>query len=249
MNFISTAIASMACFLVFSSCQDTDIDGIIPVDHSGRSVPDLTDGFGITSPDQKLLFGKTNQQWSTEWWRTMMSYDCTNNPLNQQSLSMTINQASPVVFLSGMPSGISVRTIEVPRDKALFVPIINVLKEFPSTNTDQNPRPGQTVEQYLKAEAATYINLATNMKVVLDRDLIKITSKERVATGLFNFKANKDLAGCVGQAVTGQVQVGVSDGYWIVIDHLSPGRHTLHTHAEILATSIVPDVYYNIVVR
>jgi hypothetical protein len=249
MNFISAAIASMACLFVFSSCQDTDIDGIVPVDHSGRSVPGLTNGWDVPNPDQNLLFGKTNQQWSTEWWRTMMSYDCAHNPLNLQSLSMTVNQASPVVFLSGMPSGISVRTIEVPRDKAFFVPIINVLKEYPSVNTDQNPRPGQTVEQFLKAEAAKYINLATNMKVVLDRDLIKITSKDRVATNLFYFKGNEDLSGCVGQAVTGQLQAGVSDGYWIVIDHLSPGRHTLHTHAEILATSIVPDVYYNIIVR
>lgn len=249
MNFISAAIASMACLFVFTSCQDTDIDGIVPVDHSARSVPDLTNGQNNIYPDQKLLFGKSNQQWSTEWWKTIMSYDCVHNPLNQQSLSVTVNQASPVVFLSGMPSGISERTIEVTRDKALFVPIINVLKEYPSTNTDQNPRPGQTVEQFLKAEAAKYVNLATNMKVVLDRDVIKITAKDRVATDMFYFKRNKDLAGCVGQAVTGQLQVGVSDGYWIVIDHLSPGRHTLHTHAEILATGIVPDVYYNIIVR
>ncbi len=249
MNLIMSAITSMACLFVFTSCQDTDIDGIVPVDHTGWSVPDLSNNLGLPNPDSKLLFGKSNQQWSTEWWKTMMSYDCAHNPLNQQSWSITVNQASPVVFLTGMTSGISVRTIEVSRDKALFIPIINVLKEYPAVNLDQNPRPDQTVEQFLKTEAAKYINLATNIKVVLDRNLIKITATDRVATDLFYFKANKDLAGCVGQAVTGQLQVGVSDGYWIVIDHLSPGRHTLHTHAEILATGIVPDVYYNIIVR
>ncbi|MEP6793502.1 MAG: hypothetical protein ABJB16_04195 [Saprospiraceae bacterium] len=248
-NSLYTIIIAATTLMMITSCQDTDIDGIVPVDHSAWSVPDKTDGLGTLYPDQKLLFGKTNQQWSAEWWKTVMSYDCAHNPLNLQSLSITVNQASPVVFLTGVTSGIAVRTIEVSRAKALLVPIINVLKEYPSANTDQNPRPGQTVEQFLKAEAAKYINLATNMKVVLDGRPIRIESNNRVATDLFYFKGNKDLAGCIGQVVTGQLQVGVSDGYWIVIENLSPGRHTLHTHAEILATGIVPDVYYNIVVR
>lgn len=249
LNLISFAFATMSCVFVATSCQDTDIDEFVSVDHTSRSLPGRTLDTDITYADQKELFGKSMKQWAQDWWRNIMSYDCAHNPLNQSELNMSPDLTSPVVFLSGMPNGISNRYVEVPRNKALLIPVMNVLKEYPSVNIDQNPKPGQTVEQFLKIEAAKYINLATNMKVVLDRDLIKITNANRVATDLFYFKGNKDLAGCVGQAVTGQLQVGVSDGYWLVIENLSPGRHTLHTHAEILHSGIVPDVYYDIVVR
>lgn len=248
-NLIQVAITSMICLFIFTSCQEADIDGIVPVDQSAKSLPGKTNGPELTFPDGNGLFGKTSEQWSAEWWKSIMSYDCAHNPLNQQSLALTINQLSPVVFLTGMTSGIAVRNLEVPRNKALFVPVINVLKEYPSANTDQNPKPGVTVQQYLKSEAAKYINLATNMKAELDGRLIKIGNNNRVATDLFYFKGNKDLTGCTQQTVTGQLQAAVSDGYWIFVQNLSPGRHILHTHAEILHTSIVPDVYYEIYIR
>ncbi len=249
MNLITFAITSMVCLFVFTSCQDTDIDGMLSDDHSTFSLADNTSGFGLSYPDQELLFGKTIEQWSTEWWKTMMSYDCANNPLNQQTLSMTVKQASAVVFLTGVTDGIALRTITVSRHNALFVPIINVLKEYSAAGGVQNSVPDQTIEQILKAEAHNYINLVTNIKADLDGRPMKIGSNSRVATDLFYFKGNKGLSNCTQHTVTGQLQVAVSDGYWLFLQNLSPGRHTLHTHAEILATGIVPDVYYNIIVR
>lgn len=248
-NSLYTFIIAVTSLMVISSCQDTDIDGLVPVDHSLLSLSDNPKGFGLPYPEKELLFGKTIEQWSAEWWKTMMAYDCTHNPFNQQTLSMTVNQASPVVFLSGMTDGVAIRSIIVPRRNALFVPIINVLKEHSSDDGVQNPAPDQTIEQFLKEEATNYINLASNMKVVLDGKPIRIGSNNRVATNLFYFKGNKDLSDCTEHIVTGQLQVAVSDGYWLFLQNLSPGRHTLHTHAEILATSIVPDVYYDIYVR
>lgn len=244
-----TIIITVTSLMMITSCQDTDMDGIIPVDHSALTLPGKRNDLSIPYQEQKLLFGKTNQQWTSEWWQTMMSYDCAHNPLNLQSLSMTVNQTSPVVFLAGVTSGIAFRTIEVSGDKALLIPIINVINEYSSKDTVQNSVPDQTIEQLLKVEAHNYINQATNMNVVLDGRPIRIGYNNRVASNLFSFTGNQDLSSCTQHTVTGQPQVAVSDGYWIILQNLAHGRHTLHTHAEILANGIVPDVYYDIYVN
>ncbi|MEO6132634.1 MAG: hypothetical protein ABIQ02_12360 [Saprospiraceae bacterium] len=243
-----TIIIATTSLMMITSCLDTDLDGIVPVSENAKSLPDKTNAYDPTI-EPKGLHGKTITDWTKEWWRYVMSFDCANNPLNLPYLSSPATQLGQVVFLVGTNDGMATRNIEVSGEKALFVPIINVLRDYPGAYLHGLPAPGQSVEQFLKIEAANYINQATNMKAVLDGRIVKITKQNRFATDQFYFKSNKDLKNCMDATLTGQPQVAVSDGYWIILQKLNPGRHTLRVHAEILQTGIVIDVVYNLFVR
>ncbi|MEP6646139.1 MAG: hypothetical protein ABJC12_03555 [Saprospiraceae bacterium] len=234
--------------MMVTACQDTDLDGIVPVSESAKSLPDKTNGLDLIH-EQNGLNGKTYQEWTKEWWRYVMSFDCAHNPLNLTSLSTQASQYRNIVFLVGTESGMATRNIEVFGNTPLFVPVINVLKDYPGAYLHEVPQPGQSIEKFLKTQAANYINQATNMKALLDGHSIKISNENRFATDQFYFKGNKDLKNCVDASLTGQPQVAVSDGYWITIQNLSPGKHTLRIHAEILSTGIVTDVIYNLTIH
>lgn len=248
-NLILTAITAVTCMLLVSACQDTDIDGLIPVDTNVKSVPDRINGSEVIFSNGTTLFGKTDKYWVAEWWKYFMGLDCNHNPFNFTSFATSVTQQGPVVFLSGMPSGTAVRYVEVDKNKALLIPLMNVMKDYPAAYIDQTPRPGQTVEQYLKTEAHKYMNLATNLSAVLDNRPIKITNNNRIDSDLFFVTVNPQLQTCLEHSVSSQSLVAVTDGYWLILRNLSPGRHSLHVHAEILSTSIIPDTYYNFSVR
>ena len=51
----------------------------------------------------------------------------------------------------------------------------------------------------------------------------------RATSAVFNFKGDPSLA-AFDPCVTGSLQPGVSDGYWVMLNPLTPGTHDLRFH-------------------
>ena len=244
-NFATLAIIVIASAFWFTACQDEDIDGLRTTTYNQGTIG--KPGTGGTVSIGNGLYAKSPSDLTKDWWKYVMNFDCATNLLNQTGVSTAPKQLGQVVFL--VPGeGFSTVSVEIARSQILLVPIITELAEYPCTSSGK-PKPGQTIEQFLKNKADVAIDQAANFKVDFDLERIEITEKNRIPTNLFYFKGHKSLATCVDPCVTGQIQSAVSDGYWLFFENLTPGKHILTVHAEIPATGEVVDVVYKIFVR
>ena len=201
----------------------------------------------IVSPTA-IPFGKTFPQWTIEWWKYVMSFECAINPiLDDDGQHALVGQYGPVVYLAGTAGGSATRLITITRDKLVLFPVINVINDYPCP--DFKPAPGQSVESFLSQGAKTTIDQAQNLFVTLDGSPIRVTKASRYATRLFQFTGNKDLINCLDPCITGFAQSAVSDGYWIMLRNLLPGKHVLHIHGELAGSGFVTDVTYYILVK
>lgn len=245
-KFLAMAMVIMTPAFYFSSCLEDDFDSLGSSYTQEKDSPVLTD---YPIPPVKPAsgpYGKSYAEWTKEWWKYVMSFDCNTNPLNYPVLSYSIDQRGPVIFLVGSKNGIASRDIEMSGNKAILVPVINTISSFPCVDPSLAPAPGQNLEQYLKSANNQLMDQDTNMKALLDGKPIRITNENRIDTDVFYFTGRKDLIYCLDACVTGQVQAAVSDGYWIMINGLTRGKHVLRIHAEILQSGIVVDANYTL---
>ena len=247
------ALMAVGYALFVTACQDEEILALGPkfeLEDTVSLVSNVKQESALIMPPKSVPYGKTFEQWTTEWWQYVMSFDCANSPLNDATGAHTLrDQGGPVIFLAGTTGGTATRNISIDRDKSLLFPLINIINDYPCPNPDFKPSPGQSIENFLKEGAAQFIGQAKNLDVTLDGKTIGITNTSRYPTDLFYFTGNKDLANCLDPCVTGKAQAAVSDGYWMMLKKLKPGLHILHFHAEVPDYGFIVDVTYQISVN
>lgn len=212
------------------------------------SFPASTISSTLTLDPRSDPFGKTFRQWTVEYWKYVMSFACEINPLLDDSGDHVIrDQEGPVIFLSSVTGGIASREVTVPADAAMLFPVLSVLAGYPCTDALGKPAPGQTVESFLQAGTKSFIDKARNLRVTLDGMEIPVTPVARAASNIFYLTGHPELAKCLDPCITGFAQPAVSDGYWIMLNTLRPGKHKLHFHAEVPEYGYVVDVTYLII--
>jgi hypothetical protein len=203
----------------------------------------------FVAPPESLPGGLSYQQWSAEWWQWAWSIPKPINPLfDTTGIDCAVSQSrsGPVWFLAGTTGFNATRNCIVPAGKMIFFPIINLGQDYPCLLlSDQPPRqdpnfqpgPGQSLEQFLtigygnSLGARQYIDHVTAVSATLDGvpiqnlSLPPETSKYRATSPLFEFNGDRSLL--VWDACVGPGHKAVSDGYWIMLKALSPGRHSL----------------------
>lgn len=235
-NFLG--IVALAATLVLFSCEKDEVIDIAPADVT--SVENFSTRPGQTSGQTSGLSYYSDL--TKEWWKYVLSFDCSTNPLNFTSMPASPVRPGSLVFLVGAKEGSGIRTLNVTRSQLLVVPVINTLSKYPCASFSSVPN--FTLEQVLQADADKFIDQATNMKVVLDGAPIRISNANRYNTNAFSVRGQSDLSSCLDVCISGQPQTAVSDGYWLFLKGLSRGKHILTVHAEILQTGIVVDVKY-----
>jgi hypothetical protein len=247
--FSMLSLCLLATFLMTqSACTSEETE---PVQDKSQAFDWRSNPNSAVYPINAHPFGQSYAEWTKDWWQWIMSFDCASNPL----LDMTGEQAGagqsgPVFFLAGTPGGPAVRTITVPKNKALLFPMVNVICDYPCPEDfGFEPGPGQTVEDLLIECANGWIGYAGELSVTLDGVELNNEEDYRVQTDLFYFTGDPDLVNCLDPCVTGTSQEAVSDGYWMILKKLSVGAHTLHFTGGYPEFGFAVDVTYNITVE
>lgn len=176
-------------------------------------------------PPQSNLGGKSYAEWSASWWQWTMSHPFSqfNDPTGQ---FFAVGQSGSVWFLTGSLSA-SERSCTLPSDTYLVCPLILYINDFPCPDTTFHPAPGQSMEDFLTAGAKAVIDGITPPSLEVDGVAIQNRTSYRATSKLFTFTGDLSMQ-AFDPCVTGSPQVGVSDGYLVILKPLPPGTHTLH---------------------
>ncbi|HTT36317.1 MAG TPA: lysozyme inhibitor LprI family protein [Burkholderiales bacterium] len=164
-------------------------------------------------PAHGTLEGKTQSQWTASYWQWLMSFPIDQGPgTDTTGERCGLKQAAPIWYLaSNLKGGKAIRTCRVPRGKPILVPLLaaNVTPKLPVISVDC-----ATARRFAKM----VVDGASGMRAFLDGvEIPNLTTYRETSAGCFEYT---DPAGA-------RVSPVASDGYWLFLKPLSPGRHEL----------------------
>jgi hypothetical protein len=190
------------------------------------------------------------KQLSAEWWQWALSMPTSVNPLlDGTGENCMVGQRGSLWFLAGNFGGTTTRTCAVPEGVVLFFPVIN------NVNIDTPNVCGQDSKRIpigdLRTLSATATDAATNLLAEVDGS--SIGNLHRVQSKVFEIALPEDNVFDAPCASLGGVPAGiyspaVDDGFYVRLNPLTVGNHTLHIHAENPSTGLVVDITYNLTV-
>lgn len=189
------------------------------------------------------VFGKTIGDWGLEWWRWGLSFATADCPILQDgAVDCSAGQSGKVWFLAGNFGGASSRSCTVPKGKAIFFPIFNAVFWTPEDCADEaGCRTGVAgFTDPLSSWSCTIDGAPCIIYVPMTRDQSKAgklaLEEGTIAVTDFGYDA-------------GVREVAIADGYWVMLDPLAKGTHTLHFTAEAVSVGFSLDVTYSLTVE
>ncbi len=209
---------------------------------------------GVLSPNSRP-YGKSYAEWSAEHWKWTYSMPADAHPLTDTA-DVSAGQSGPVWFLGGTwaPTtdldgnliGVVDRHVTIPTGKALFFPIVDA---------EQSLAEGGVDEADCRATANFFADHATGLSCVIDGRRVRNLEDYRTDSPFFNFGPLPDnnLLGLPADTTSS----AVSDGYFVMLAPLSPGRHVIHFTGALVFTaaedgfdfSFTLDITYHITVK
>jgi hypothetical protein len=162
---------------------------------------------------------------AARWTRWLTSMPAGVHPFggDESGANCGINQEGPVWFLAAPLVAAYTGHCIVPAGKAIAMPVFSYLNDYPCPDASFQPPPGQSLETFL-GEFAAMLSDATSLKAAsLNGRSLPV---RRVASRLFGFTGAASLQ-TFDACITGSPQLGLIDGWWVLIDPLPPGRHVL----------------------
>ena len=223
----ATTFALLVCWLALAGPAQAGANGT-PGAREARPAGALTQsGRGKEPAASEASMGHWRGTRMTEltkdWWHWWMSIPANVHPSFDDGTNCGINQEGPVWYLAGPLNPNFSRTCTIPHGKAILSPIAAFIDDYPCPNPAFQPAAGQTLEVFLTEDVTPLID-QTRGQAILDGVLLKAP---RITTRLFGFTGAASLSEKADPCVTGSPQVGVSDGYFFIIDPLSRGDHVL----------------------
>ena len=192
-------------------------------------------------------FGLTYTQWISEWIKDVPGNSC-DNQVNSVEFA-TLDSSSHVNFLISSTGMTCYRNVTIPSGTAILFPLVISIKTYPCP-MEHEPDPEQSVEDFLKINAAKYIDNVKSLSITLDDMPYRKTYQYRFVTPSFEIFNNHMLGNCFDACIlANQAQHAVADGYWIMLKPLEPGEHTLTFKAEVNGYGVVTDITYHIIVQ
>jgi hypothetical protein len=174
-------------------------------------------GAVVIVPGGSTVAGKSIGEWTADWWN--WSTAGPGNVFADADGSVaTQNQTAPVFFVAGTQGGAPVtRSFEIPAGKFVLFPLINII-------VANGPDPGfASTQEEANAFGDTGIDpakLFANLDGVDAADLASHREKSPV-----NFTWTVQPG--TGQFTPGTFTDANSDGYWLMLEPLDAGAHTL----------------------
>ena len=190
------------------------------------------------------------QDLSAQWWQQVLSIPTAANPLTEVTgANCMVGQRGNVWFLTGIfnSGGTLSRSCSVPEGVSLFFPIVNSLQvNIPNTCGQRGP---MSVDK-MRVIAAVFIDGISGMTATLDgAPLAGITRIKSIPFVSAFPVENIFVAPCNGDLPAGIYSPSVDDGYYVKLDGLSVGKHTLHFTATSSAFQFNSNVTYTLNVK
>jgi hypothetical protein len=214
---------------------------IIPLAHSSVEGSNTSQS---VYPINSKPYGLTYGDWSAKWWQWTSAIPTKDNPtVDETGAKCAVGQKDPNLwFLAGTGGGEVTRACSIPAGKAILFPVLNVECDYFS--------PDLKTESDLRKCAKDDQDKATNLRATVDGVAIPDLKAYRTQSPLFNMTLPKDNVIGVSPGTT----QAISDGYWIILEPLPPGKHQIHfggSLADFTATgplNFVTDTKYDITV-
>ena len=199
----------------------------------------------VVLPPNSTFGGLTDAQLTAEWWQWAMSAPDELNPVaDETGVNCAVGQQGPVWFLAGgFGSSQLHRLCTIPAGKALFFPIINMVY-YPARGNRT-----YTCEE-AKASAAVNNEAALDLFAELDGCSISNLKQHRIASKeCFDVFARVPF-----RQRSYKTFPSATDGYWLLLEPLAPGRHTLKFGGRYSKNSsaygrMIQDIEYELIVQ
>ena len=159
--------------------------------------------------------GVSQAEWSKRWWQWAAAFPHEESPVSDRTgARCAAGQHGPVWFLAGaFGSAMVHRRCTVPKGKYIFFPLVNYIVH---------------PTQEMKITCASAIEAAGEL---IDDPEILVAELDGVAfTDLVGHRQKSP--GCFDLAAVAagnfQIYPSASDGYYLMLKPLKPGKHTLH---------------------
>jgi hypothetical protein len=162
---------------------------------------------------------------TAQFWRWLYSIPVGVDPGSDTTgVNCGINQKDDVWYLAGPANGNSSVTCTVPDDKTIVSAVFASIDDYPCpAGVYGSPMtPDQSLENFLLQDIAPFVDGSTATARLDGRPL----SVKHIKSRLFSFTAAASLYPS-DLCVTGSPQLGVSDGFFVFIEPLPRGDHTL----------------------
>jgi hypothetical protein len=194
-------------------------------------------GLELYAPNSRP-FGRTYAEWTARWWQWVLSIAKTENPLvDENGKNCANNQSGPVWFLAGTLKGPAERSCIIPADKAILFPVINV--EASVAEGDG------TTDEELAARAKFEMDQITDMRAMISGTNVNEVKQYRIQSPSFNVTLPTDNV----LGLPAQTTKMISEGYWLFLKPLEPGKYDLNSFGSCLAGRIKIGVSYHLSVK
>jgi hypothetical protein len=168
---------------------------------------------------------------SAEWWQWVSSIPVAENPaLDPTGAKCAVGQRGSTWFLAGTFGGTVTRTCSVPTGKEIFFPVANI-SFFDSPNQcGQGPDHFSVAE--MRSALAGAIAGLSDLSAEIDGKPVK--NLQRVRSRVFEvaLPPGNPYDSAAAPCPAGIYSPALADGYYVLLEPLTAGQHTLHFHAE-----------------
>jgi hypothetical protein len=201
-------------------------DSDVPFARSGFATGIFLDGhaYRIAVPWAEI-FGTSIKDWTENWWTWALQAPAATNPLNDPTGDWSdINNTAPVYFVAGtLFEGTAKRTFTVEAGRPLLIPVLNNIVLEPEDPTVPDPMADAN------ADLDLWEGSVSDLSAVIDGVPVQNLSAYLVRTDFFtpgNPQPGSLLEG-VGLPPEDDLYPSRGSGYWLMVEGLTPGEHTI----------------------
>ncbi|HJU35459.1 MAG TPA: hypothetical protein VJ695_10085 [Nitrososphaera sp.] len=184
-------------------------------------------------------FGLQFSDWCVRWVKWCLEQPIETNPAKDMTGKHCCqNQSGPIWFLAGTFGGSATRKCTVPSGKAIMFPILEKECSFVE-DTDIR------TETDLISRATDETSRISHIETSIDGIALQNLNRYRVQTPVFEIVFPKNNVYGVKEGPTR----ATSNGFWILLEPLSPGEHTIYFKAAHRKPDFQTEVTYQLLFK
>jgi hypothetical protein len=203
------------------------------ISYATGTIP-LASAFELSTPNKNL---------QVQWWKWILGIPAEDSPaLDETGDDCDVDQKGPIWYLAGFAGssegppfgGSAERDCTIPEGKDILIPIFNtacaeqtdaeVIKQELGLDADDDIPPSQLKEGLIRC-TDYYMGFVKTLQFSIDGEAVEDFDDFRVLSPQFQIVYPE--GNVFGQSPTNVKQKAVAQGYWILVEDLEPGEHTI----------------------